>query len=210
MQNTVVVIMDWTKLADEKTVEKTAAALKANGFEVIVVSNGVEAKRKALELIPEGAEILTATSTTLDTIDLSREINESGRYNSIRKKLMSMDRNTQHREMNKLGTAPDWAVGSVHAITEDGKAIIASASGSQLPSYSYGSARVIWVVGTQKIVADMDQGIKRVYEHSLPLESERARKAYGVPGSSVMKLLIMQKERPGRVTIILVKEVLGF
>lgn len=202
--------MGWTKLADEKTIETTAKALKENGFEVLIVDNGEEARKKALEILPLGAEIFTATSTTADQIGLSEEINESGRYDSVRKKLMSMDRVKQHIEMNKLAAAPEWTVGSVHAITEDGKAIIASASGSQLPGYAYGSAHVIWIVGTQKIVKNLDEGFKRIYEHSLPLESERAHKAYGIPGSSVMKLLIMQRERPGRITIILVKEALGF
>ncbi len=99
----------------------------------------------------------------------------------------------------------------MHAVTEDGKVLIASNSGSQLPAYAYGSGHVIWVVGAQKIVKNLDEGIKRIYEHSLPLESERARKAYGVPGSAVNKLLIINKEIiPGRITMILTKEKLGF
>jgi len=121
-----------------------------------------------------------------------------------------MDRKTQGLEMQKLGAAPEWAVGSVHAVTEDGKVIIASASGSQLPSYAYGSSHVVWVVGSQKIVKDLDEGMKRVREYVLPLESERAMKAYGQP-SSINKLLILNKEaNPGRITMVIVKEKLGF
>ncbi len=202
--------MDWTILADEATVEKTADALRENGFEVFIAKDGSEAKRKALELIPEGSEVFTATSTTAEQIGLANQINESGKYVSIRKKLMSMDRNKERAEMARASAAPEWTVGSVHAITEDGKAIIASGSGSQLPAYAYGSHHVLWIAGTHKIVKDLEHGFKRIYEHSLPLESERARKAYGVPGSTVAKLLIIQKEHPGRIQIILVKEVLGF
>ncbi len=202
--------MDWTKPANDKTIDETAKALESNGFKVFVVNSGEEAKRKALEIIPKGSEVLTSTSVTTQSIGLAEEINNSGNYNSVINRLRAMDREKQHLEMNKIGSAPEWIVGSIHALTMDGKAIIASASGSQLPGYSYGSVHVLWIVGSQKIVKDLDEGMRRIYEHSLPLESERARKAYGVSGSAVFKLLIMQKEKPGRITIILVREALGF
>lgn len=202
--------MEWTKTADETVLGKTASALRENGFEVYLVESGDDARKKVVEILPSGAEVLTVTSKTSESINLAAEINESGRYVSLRNKLSTMNRETQAAEMNKVGASPEWVVGSVHAVTQDGKILIASASGSQLPAYSYGARRVIWVVGSQKIVKDIDEGMKRIYEHTLPLESERARKAYGVPGSSVNKILIMQKERPGRITIILVKEALGF
>lgn len=202
--------MEWTKTADETVLGKTADALRENGFEVYLVESGDDARKKVVEILPSGAEVLTVTSKTSESINLAAEINESGRYVSLRNKLSTMNRETQAAEMNKVGASPEWVVGSVHAVTQDGKILIASASGSQLPAYSYGARRVIWVVGSQKIVKDINEGMKRIYEHTLPLESERARKAYGVPGSSVNKILIMQKERPGRITIILVKEALGF
>ena len=202
----------WDELADEKTIKNTVAALKANGIDVQVVKNRKEAKRKVLELIPESSEAMTMTSVTLDTIGLSEEINKAdSRFRPVRDKLYAMDRNTQVQEMNRLGAAPEFVVGSVHAVTEDGHVLIASNTGSQLPAYSFGALHVIWVVGAQKIVKNTDEGIKRIYEHSLPLESERAKKAYGVPGSAVNKILIINKEvQPGRVKLILVKEKLGF
>ncbi len=202
----------WNKLADEKTIENTVAALKANGIDAQVVENRQEAKRKVLELIPESSEAMTMTSVTLDTIGLSEEINKAdSRFRPVRDKLYAMDRNTQVQEMNRLGAAPVFAVGSVHAVTEDGHVLIASNTGSQLPAYSFGALHVIWVVGTQKIVKNTNEGIKRIYEHSLPLESERAKKAYNVPGSAVNKILIINQEvQPGRVKLILVKEKLGF
>jgi len=202
----------WDRLADEKTIENTVAALKANGIDAQVAENRQEAKRKVLELIPESSEAMTMTSVTLDTIGLSEEINKAdSRFRPVRDKLYAMDRNTQVQEMNRLGAAPEFAVGSVHAVTEDGYVLIASNTGSQLPAYSFGALHVIWVVGAQKIVKNTDEGIKRIHEHSLPLESERAKKAYGVPGSAVNKVLIINKEvQPGRIKLILVKEKLGF
>ncbi len=202
----------WDKLADGKTIETTVAALKANGIDAQVVENSLEAKRKVLELMPENSEVMTMTSVTLDTIGLSEEINKAdSRFRPVRAKLHAMDRNTQVQEMNRLGAAPQFAVGSVHAVTEDGHVLIVSNTGSQLPAYSFGALHVIWVVGAQKIVKNTDEGIKRIYEHSLPLESARAKKAYGAAGSAVNKILIINKEiQPGRVILIVVKEKLGF
>jgi hypothetical protein len=191
----------WDELASAAAIQKTVKALEQNGIEVVVVENGGEAKKKALELIPAGAEVMTMSSVTLEAIGLAKEINESGKYGAVRLKL-SQDK--------KLGSVPEWAVGSVQAVTEDGKLLMASNTGSQLAAYVYGSPHVIWVAGTQKIVADMEAGIERIYGYVLPLEDARARQAYGV-GSNVSKLLIINKEvRPGRVRLILVKEKLGF
>ncbi len=202
--------MKWDKLADDKSIEKAAKALQEHGMKVYITENRQEAFKKALELIPEGAEVLDATSTTLDQIGLSKEIQESGRYQSVRKKIMSVDQKEIRQAMRRMSAAVDYAIGSVHAVTEDGKLVIASNSGSQLAPYAYGAAKLIWVIGTQKIVKNLDDAFKRIYEHSYPLEDERARKAYGMP-SGVNKILVVQKEiAPERITVIFVKEKLGF
>ncbi len=202
--------MAYDTLPEKNIIEKTAAALKEHNFDVHIVETGAQAKEKALSLIPKKAEVMTATSVTLDTIGLTDILNESGDYNSVKSELAALDRTTQHREMQRIGAAPEYVIGSVHAITQGGKVIIASNSGSQLPAYSYGADHVIWVVGAQKIAKDFDEASKRIYERSLPLESKRAQEAYGVDGSFVSKLLIFNKEIKGRITIILVNEVLGF
>jgi L-lactate utilization protein LutC len=201
----------WNKLADKNKVEKTVLALRQNGIEAFCVESSEEAKRKVLESIPQKAEVMNMTSVTIDSIGLSKEIMESGKYDSVRKRLMSMDRKTQGNEMQKLGAAPEWVLGSVHAVTEQGQLLIASQSGSQLPAYAFGSSHVIWVIGAQKIVKNLDEGFKRIHEYVLPLESERARQAYGVPGSGVNKVLIVNKEtKPGRLMVIFVNQALGF
>lgn len=203
--------MEYNTLPTDKIITTAAEHLKLNGIETHIVTTGIEAKAKALELIPAGSEIMTMTSITLETIGLAQELNESGNYDSVRAKLNSMDRATQGREMRKLGAAPDFTVGSVHAITGQGDIIIASNTGSQLPAYLYGAGTVIFVVGAQKIVKDMDTAMKRLNDYVLPLESGRAHKAYGVAGSFVSKVAIIHREvQPQRIHVILVKEVLGF
>lgn len=200
----------FSELASKEQINKAIAALQANGVEAELVDTGADAKRRVLELIPEGAEVMNQTSVTLDTIGLPQEINNSGRYNSIRNKLNQTDGSTQRSEKQKLGAGPDWTVGSVHAVTEDGKVLVASNTGSQLSSYAGGAQNVVWVVGAQKLVTNQEEAIKRIYEYVLPLEDARAQKAYGV-GSNVSKLLIINKEvNPGRIHLIFVNEVLGF
>lgn len=200
----------WIDLADRTIVDATITALKANGIEAFYTATSAEAGEKFFELLPVGAEVMNNSSTTLLTMGVDKKINGSGKYNSVRNKLNSMDRKTQGREMQKLGSAPEWAVGSVHAVTQKGEIMIASASGSQLPGYASGADHVIWVVGTQKIVKDIDEARKRIFEHCLPLENIRAQKAYGM-GSSVNKILIINKDpQPKRLNLIFVNEVLGF
>lgn len=201
--------MAYDKTATNEVIQKTMDALKTNGINSIHVKTGEEAKAKVLEMVPQGAEVMTMTSVTLDTIGVSKEINESGKYKATRDKLY--DEKIEKREKARLGAAPEWVIGSIHAVTEDGKVIVASNTGSQLPAYAYAAGNVVWVVGTQKIVKDLDDGMKRIYEHVLPLEAERARKAYGADGSFVSKLLIFNREiYPERITVIFVDEVLGY
>ena len=192
----------------KEIIEKTIAALKANGIEAIVVNDKTDAKAKALELIPKEASVMTMTSVTLDELGIAKEINESGKYNSVRAKLGTI---TDPDTKRQIANAPQYTIGSVHAVTQDGKVIIASNTGSQLSAYAYSASHVIWVVGTQKIVENLDDGMKRIYEYTLPLESVRAQKAYGSKGSFVSKMLIVNKEvTPGRITIIFVPENIGF
>ena len=203
-------INKFAQLASDTKIERTLLALEANNFHTLVAENGAEARQKLFEIIPENAEVFTSTSTTLNTLGITDEIDKSGRYNSVRAKLALMDPKTQEREMQKMGAAPEYMLGSVHAVTENGHVMIASMTGSQLSGYAAAANHVIWLVGTQKIVPNIEVGMKRIEEYSLPLESARAFKAYGIT-SAINKLLIINKEfTPGRTTLILVKENLGF
>lgn len=202
----------WTKLADRQIIDKAIEALKANGIDAKFVETGEQAKKEVFKIIPKGTEVMTMASVTIDTLGISKEVQESGKYDSIKNKLNSMDRATQGAEMLKIGAAPEWSIGSVHAVTEDGHVFIASNTGSQLPAYASGATHVIWVVGTQKIVKNNDEALKRIYEYVLPLESERLNKIYNITtGSFVSKILIINREmRPGRITLIFIGEKLGF
>ena len=196
--------------ANRARLMKVAAALEKNNIAAFVVAGRDAARAKIHELIPKGAEVFTATSRTLDDLGIAAELNEAGHHDAVRPKLMKMDRNTQHHEMRELGARPAYVVGSVHAVTDDGVVMAASMSGSQLGPYASGSAHVIWVVGAQKVVKNIDEGLQRIEQYSLPMEDERMRGVYGM-GSAIGKILIIKREvMPGRSTLILLDDVIGF
>lgn len=203
--------MQFNELATDEVLQTTKQALEQNGFSVHIAENTDQAKEFAQQLIPQGSEVMTMTSETLSTLGLEDHFNNSETYQPVREKFYSMNAESDAVAKLKLGAAPEYTIGSVHAITQDGKVLVASNTGSQLPAYAYGSAHVVWVVGAQKIVKNFEEGMQRINEYVLPLESERARKAYGVEGSFVSKLLVFNKEvNPERINIILVKQQLGF
>jgi hypothetical protein len=203
-------VSDFSVPASEERIQRAAAALRANNIEAIVVDTSADAQREALERIPDGAEVHTGASKTLQQTGIQAELEASPKITWLRKQLLAMDRATQGREIRKLGAAPDVMLGSVAAVTEDGKLVTASNSGSQLGPYAAGAGRLILVIGAQKIVTDLDEALRRIYEHALPLESERLRAAMGVE-SHVSKILITNRDaRPGRTTAIIVREPLGF
>lgn len=201
---------EFAKLATAEQIERTASALEANNIHTLIAEDGEEAKRLFLELVPEGAEVFLGASVTLETLGIRDEIDKSGKYDALRPKMFAMDRATQGREIRKLVGAPDYAAGSVHAVTEDGRVLIASNTGSQLGPYASGAGKVIWVVGAQKIVKDVNEGLRRIEEYSYPLEEVHMQELYKM-STNVNKVLIVNREiRPNRITMIIVKEELGF
>ena len=201
---------EFARVANDEQIERTAKALEANNIHTLIAENGEEAKRLFFELIPNGSEVFLGASVTLETLGIKDEIDKSGRYDAIRPKLFAMNRETQGREIRKLGGAPDYVAGSVHAVTEDGQVLIASNTGSQLGPYASGAGKVIWVVGAQKIVRDLNEGLRRIQEYTYPLEEDHMQELYGV-GTHINKILIINAElRPNRITMIIVKEELGF
>jgi hypothetical protein len=197
-------------VAEDARVRRATAALEANGISVFRAADVAEAKRIVLGLIPHGAQVHHGASKSLQDAGILEAIEKSGRYEHVRPRILGMDRKTQADEIRRLGAASDVMLGSVHAVTETGSLITASMSGSQLGPYASGAGKVILVVGTQKIVSDLEEGFRRVNDYALALEDLRAMTAYGIR-SAVNKLLIINREVvPGRVTVVFVDEVLGF
>jgi hypothetical protein len=197
-------------LADDARVSRASAALERNGISVLRAADAAEAKELVLRLVPEGSQVHHGASMSLDVSGITDEIDNSGRYESLRPRIFSMDRQTRADEIRRLSAAPDVMLGSVHAVTETGSLLAASMGGSQLGPYVSGAAEVILVVGTQKIVPDLEEGLRRIEQYAFPLEDARAQAAYGIH-SAVNKVLIINREiTPGRVTVVFVDEAIGF
>ncbi len=201
--------VDYPRPASETTIEKVAAALTGNNIETVVVQDGAEARAKILEIIPDGAEVYTAKSKTVEDVGLFEQLNDPGRYDAVRPKYMAMDRATQGKEIRKLMASPDYIVGSVQALTEDGTLVVVSYSGSQIGPYAVGAGRVLLVVGSQKIVPDFEAGMTRVQDHVFPYEDQTLRAQIGVPTKTAKVLQIHLEARPGRTTVFLVREPVG-
>lgn len=203
-------VSSFTQPAPPETLQRAAAALTSNGFAVEILDDLATARERVRRLIPDGASVFTGVSRTLEVSGIEADINAGGRYDAIKPRVLAMDRATEADDIRRLLAAPDVTVASVHAVTESGSLVIASGSGSQLPAAAGGAARAIWVVGAQKIVPDLATALRRVEEHCLPLESERAMQVYGTP-SAISRLLVLNREpRPGRATVLLLRQAVGF
>ncbi|MEV1065389.1 nuclear transport factor 2 family protein [Streptomyces sp. NPDC050263] len=196
--------------ASAERLERVAAALRAGGFAAEILDDAEAARARVRDLLPEGAGVFTGASETLRLSGIDEDINASGRYDAIRPRVLAIDRATGADEIRRLVAGPEFVVNSVAAVTETGSLVLASGSGSQLPANAGGAAHAIWIVGAQKVVPDLGTALRRVEEHALPLESARAQEVYGMP-SAVNRLLILNAEpRPGRGTVLLLREAIGY
>jgi hypothetical protein len=208
--STTVIPGRFTTLPDEHALQASVVALEEHGFSVEVVGDLDAARQAVLARIPEGASVMTNTSVTLAETGITDAINDAGgQWESARNKMFALDFASQAQEMKAIGGQPDYALGSVHAVTWDGTLVIASASGSQLASYAWGAANVIFVVGAQKLVPTLEAAHQRIYQHSLPLEDARSQAAYG-QHSQVGKILEIHQELPGRIHVVLIRQRVGF
>ncbi|WP_079173385.1 LUD domain-containing protein [Streptomyces monashensis] len=201
---------DFSAPASAERLNRAIGALQANGFTAELLDDAAAARARIKDLIPEGAGVFTGASETLRLSGIAQDIETGARYQAIRPRVLEMDRATEFDRIRRLVATPDVFVASVAAVTETGALVIASGSGSQLPASAGGAAKAIWVVGAQKLVPDLSSALRRIEEYALPLESERARAVYGQP-SAVNRLLVLNAEpQPGRGTVLLLREAIGF
>jgi hypothetical protein len=199
----------FTTLPDEATLAATVLALEEHGFAVQVVDDLESARTATLRRIPRGATVMTNTSVTLQETGIDEAINGADTYDSARNRMLALDYATQGQEMKAIAGQTDYSLGSVHAVTRDGTLVVVSASGSQLASYAWGAANVIFVVGAQKLVPSLTAAHERIRRHTLKLEDARAQAAYG-QHSYIGKTLEISQELPGRITIVLIRQVVGY
>ncbi|MFF6999044.1 LUD domain-containing protein [Streptomyces sp. NPDC008313] len=201
---------DFGAPASAERLERTIEALRANGFTAELLDDAAAARARVKDLIPEGASVFTGASETLRLSRIVEDIEADDRCEAIRPRVLTMDRATESDRIRRLIATPDVFLAGVAAVTETGSLVIASGSGSQLPASAGGAAKAIWVVGAQKVVPDLSTALRRVEEHALALETARAQAVYGQP-SAVNRLLVLNAEpQPGRGTVLLLREAIGF
>ena len=200
---------DFTSATTPEMLVSLSERLRERNFEALIVDDADEARRTVLERIPAGAEVYAGKSKTLEDAGIFAELQESGRYDFLRPRLLAMDPDTQERERRRLAAAPDFMLGSVAAITQDGLMVAASATGSQLGPYVSGAGKVILVVGAQKVVPDLEGALCRIREHVYPWELDRVRETMGVDTVLAKILLIEREWRAGRTMVVLVRTAIG-
>jgi ketosteroid isomerase-like protein len=204
------VVASFADPASAQQLERAAVALRDHGFAAEILDDAAAARARVRDLVPEGVSVLTGASETLRLSGIDDDLNASGRYDAIRPRILAIDRATGTDEIRKLVASPEFVVNSVVAATETGSLVLASGSGSQIPANAGGAAHAVWVVGAQKVVPDLSAALRRLEEHALPLESARAQAIYGMP-SAVNRLLILNAElHPGRGTVLLLREAIGY
>ena len=204
--------LNYTELATSEQIQQTIAAVQARGIKVHLVDTPAQALEKIHDLVPAGSDLMTGGSQTLRHIGLEDLLmNKTHSWNNLKDGILAENNPEKQGKLRAQSTLAQYFLGSVHAIAETGEIVIASGSGSQIPSYAFSSKNVIWVAGTQKIVPTLDAALKRVREYALPQEDKRM-KSLGYPGSAITKLLIVEAEPAmlqRNVNLILVNHLVG-
>ncbi len=201
----------WNVLPDARAIEETLGAVNSRGIHAELVEDGTKALERVKSLIPAGAQLMTGGSKTLEAIGFTDLLkSDSHGWKNVKAEILAEKDPAKQMELRSRAVFSDYFVGSIQAVAKTGEVVIASASGSQLAAYAYGARHIVWVVGTQKIVSTLEDGLKRVREHALPLEDRRMR-SMGYPGSFLGKILIYERSVPSvKANLILVNERLGF
>lgn len=198
-------------IADRKELENLAKNLQSRNFEVLIARDKQEALALLQESIPSGAEVMTASSTTLKEIGFMDYLNSSeSKFVSLQAKINQENDENKRQDMRRKSVTADYFISSINAVTKDGTLVAVDATGSRTGAMPFAAKKLILVVGAQKITENLENAMQRIREHVFPLENERAMKAYGA-GSMFGKWVILEREvMPSRIKVILVEEALGF
>lgn len=203
--------MDWNQMPGQAQVEQTLATLSERNFNPVLVPDRGAALEKLKQIVPAGAEVMTGGSTTLEEIGFIAYLSSKAHpYRNWKDRILAVTDPEKQQDLRRASTTAEYFLGSVQAITRSGQVLGIDATGSRQGGYVFSAKHVIWVVGLNKLVTDLEQALKRIYEHCLPLEDARMKRI-GAPGTFAGKLVVYEKEAvPRRITTVLVGEKLGF
>lgn len=206
-------MLEFNKLADSEVVKKTVSALRAHKYEVLVAKTRSEALEEIKKSIPSGVSVMNGSSVTLEQIGFVDYLKSGAHdWNNMHAAIAAEHDLEKQKQLREKAIISDYYVGSVNAITDNGEYIVASNTGSQLPHFVYTSKNLILVVSTKKIVSNIDEAMKRLVEHVVPLEDKHIQEKYGMP-TQLNAILVVKGESSfskRKITFILIEEDLGY
>lgn len=201
-------------------IQKTVDALNNNNIECIVVASKQEALEKALDLIPEGSAVGLGGSVTVDQIGLLGKL-RSGKFTLYDQYAPGIDM-PENMKRRKQGLTAQYFVTGTNAITEDGQLVNVDGLGNRVAAQAFGPEKVILVAGTNKIVKDVHAAFDRLQEIAAPVNAKRVNSMTPCADTGVcidcdsparicnIYTIIRRMMIPGRITLILVNESLGY
>ena len=201
----------WNVVPSDETLEKTVKAIESRGIKVIITGSADDAMAVLKKVIPEGAEVMNGSSTTLIEIGYEDYIlgGQSG-WKLVHTVITAENNDNKRAELRRKSVAADYFISSANAIARTGEIVACDASGSRVGAWPFAAGHLILVVGINKIVPHLEDALNRVRQYAYPLENARAKRVYGTP-SMIGKCVILSHEKnEERVLLILVKEALGY
>jgi hypothetical protein len=201
----------WNRIPDDATIQKTVAAIEARNIRVILVDTAKDALQAVVDLIPEGGEVMNGFSTTLVEIGYDQVLEENPKGWRNYHAVITAENDTEKRHaLRRKSVAADYFLSGVQAIAESGEVVGCDKTGSRTGAWPHAAANLILVSGANKIVSTLDDALRRCREYALPLEEQRAQHVYGT-GSYIGKYVVLDREdTDGRVTLVLIREPLGY
>lgn len=201
----------WNRIPDDATIQKTVATIEARNIRVILVDTAKDALQAVVDLIPEGGEVMNGFSTTLVEIGYDQVLEENPKGWRNYHAVITAENDTEKRHaLRRKSVAADYFLSGVQAIAESGEVVGCDKTGSRTGAWPHAAANLILVSGANKIVSTLDDALRRCREYALPLEEQRAQHVYGT-GSYIGKYVVLDREdADGRVTLVLIREPLGY
>jgi L-lactate utilization protein LutB len=201
----------WNGIPSSDIVEKTVDEIKKRGIHVIISPDGEDALEALKKIIPAGAEVMNGSSTTLVEIGYEEYIagGMSG-WNLVHHRITAENDDTKRAELRRKSVTADYFISGANAIAQSGEIVACDASGSRVGAWPFAAGHLILVVGINKIVPTLEDALQRVWQYAYRMENARAQKAYGTPSIIGKCVILAHEKNKGRVTLILVKESLGY
>jgi L-lactate utilization protein LutB len=201
----------WNQQPSANEVAQTVENIQRRGMAVIRAQNGDIALETLKDLIPQGAEIMSSSSTTLIEIGFDNYVNsDNSQWRDLHRVILAENDEKKRRELRRKSVAADYFVSGVNAIAQSGQIVACDKSGSRVGAWPFAAGHLILVSGTNKIVLTLVDALRRVREYAYPIENVRAKRAYGMSSQIGKCAILANEEIEGRVILILVDESLGY